>query len=190
MTLSKKITSIGCGLLISLTANLCDAKTITMYEQPAANAKSIGALDSESGIITIFTPKNSEWTKVADPRNGNVGWIKNSDMGNAGFNFNVITKDSGNHKYQIYQYGNMPAQSPAQIENEIKSMELRHQAIQHDMQHMMNDMFSMFYYPQPVFVPVILVPEQHSAKSATSTKVKKAEPMQTNSEGAKDNVKH
>ncbi len=178
MSPAKKLTSSFLVLLALVSAEAATAKTINMYDQPAANAKSVGSLDSERGIITIFTPKGSDWTKVADPANGNVGWIKTSDLGNSGFHFKVITGERGNHQYQIYQYGNTPGHNPVQIENQIHAMEASQQMMQRDMQRMMNDMFSMFYYPSPVFVPVFINTDAHNVKSLSSTQKQSAKTNQ------------
>lgn len=62
-----------------LTIN-CIASPINLYDQPNPNAKLIGKIETDTGIIPIFSPKNSDWIKVGDPTNGNSGWIKQSDL--------------------------------------------------------------------------------------------------------------
>lgn len=65
------------------------ANTINMYDAPKADAKISGTIDLSAGIIPIYSPKNSDWIKVADPRNGNTGWVKNSEIKDS--KGNVIT---------------------------------------------------------------------------------------------------
>jgi len=75
------------------------AQSISLYDQPAQNAKVIGTADLSAGIISIYSPPNSEWTKIADPRNGNVGWVKSSDLktnSNVVFTQKIITNGQGN----------------------------------------------------------------------------------------------
>lgn len=186
MRIKNKLALLGCGLAFTFAGTASYANNINMYDQPAANAKIVGSLNSERGIINIFTPKGSAWTKVADPQNGNVGWVKTSDIGNSTFNFKVITGGTGAHQYRIYQYGNWAPQTPTEIESGIKLMQLRQQMIQRDMQHMMNDMFSMAYAPAPVFVPVMISPHQHGTQRAESSATQSTKPAQVVDKDAKD----
>lgn len=66
-----------------LCLNLAYADIVTLRQEPSAEAKSVGVVDLSKGIVPIFTPKDSDWVKVADPTNGNVGWIKQNEFKNA-----------------------------------------------------------------------------------------------------------
>jgi hypothetical protein len=139
------------------------AKPINLYNEPKKEAKTIGTLDSEAGIISIFTPKNSEWMKVADPRNGNVGWIKSSEINNTRMTFNVMSSQEGGHSYQIIQYGN----SKPYTEDQLKQMQARQEALQKDMQKMVANMFDDFHHPWmnfPMIMPVVVIPEKAIVK--------------------------
>jgi hypothetical protein len=48
---------------------------ITLYQQPNVKSVTTSAIETSRPIIPIFT--QGEWTKVADPSNGNVGWVQN-----------------------------------------------------------------------------------------------------------------
>jgi len=147
-------------ILTSVTPTL--AKTINLYEQPKSDSKVVGNVDSASGVIAIFSPKDSGWIKVADPRNGDVGWIKSTDLTNAGFSFNIISTGNGSHTYQVIQYGNTP-QSSEQMQKIMNQIQIRQQAIQKDVQQMMQDMFSNPHQPgmnMPMILPVVVVPEK------------------------------
>ena len=63
--------------LIPAAAN---AKAVNLMADPSDSAKVVGTIDLANGIVPIFTPKDGLWMKVGDPRNGNTGWIKNSDL--------------------------------------------------------------------------------------------------------------
>jgi hypothetical protein len=156
-----RVTSIF--LISLLLSSTTFAKTIQLFDEPKKEAKVVGTLDSDVGIISIYTPKNSEWIKVADPRNGNVGWIKSTDMNGTRMNFNVTSTGNGGQNYQIIQYGNAKPLTPEQI----KQMHDREAAFQRDMQKMMHDMFYDFPHPWmnfPVILPVMMVPEKAVAR--------------------------
>lgn len=70
------------SLLTVLAACLLpiSANAINLYENPQDNAKVIGTIDLAAGIIPIYTPQNGLWMKVGDPKNGNTGWIKSSEL--------------------------------------------------------------------------------------------------------------
>jgi len=140
-------------------SSLAIAKSINLYDQPK-NGKIIGTVDSEAGIMTIYTPpKDKDWVKVADPRNGNVGWVKTTDFNsNMPFTFNVIKSNDGNHTYQIFQYGNMKPYTPTP--EQIKAMQTREEAFQRDMQRMMQDMMDFHSWMGPMILPVLVVPEK------------------------------
>lgn len=53
------------------------ASIVKLYDQPVPTGKMIGNIDS-TNMITIFN--SGAWIKVGDPKNGNVGWIKASDV--------------------------------------------------------------------------------------------------------------
>lgn len=162
-------------LTSTIATTLTHANAITLYDQPNTTAKTIGTIDSEAGIIPIFTPKTGDWIKVGDPRNGNVGWIKSSDLhtaGNNGFSFSehVISNGNGPSSY-IIQFGTPKSLSNDQINNYVKQMQQRNQAMQKEMQHMMKDMFNNFdqYMMHfPIIMPVVFVP-QDTAPAAKKT---------------------
>lgn len=148
--------------LLLVATSIVHAKTINLYEQPKADSKQIGSIDSSVGMISIFTTSDGSWIKVGDPRNGNVGWIKSVDLNDKNLNFNLIKIGNDNHQYQVIQYGNTKPLTSAQMSNTIKQMELREQEIQKNMQKMMQDMFSIHqnWMHTPMFIPVFIVPEK------------------------------
>lgn len=163
-------------LIISAISMVCSAKNINLYDQPKADAKVVGTIDSDTGIIPIFTPKdNKAWVKVADPRNGNVGWIKNSDIdtgATSGFTFtqHTISSGKGPGTYQVFQFGTPNQQiSPEQAQKMINQIQARQQAIQEDTAKMMQDIYkSMDLSNFPVIMPVIVLPQQNPAPAATT----------------------
>ncbi len=65
------------------------AASINLYDSPDDKAKVTGTIDLSAGVIPIYTPKDSVWVKVGDPRNGNTGWVKSSELKDS--NGNAIT---------------------------------------------------------------------------------------------------
>jgi hypothetical protein len=153
-----------------------EAKSINFYEQPKADSKLVGTLDSDAGVITIYTPKDGDWIKVADPRNGNVGWIKSSDLsGSSTTSFNIISTGNGPKGYQVIQFGNSKPFTAEQYTQAMKQFEMQQEAIQKNMQQMMNNMFKDLpqqWMSYPMMVPVIVVPEK-SVKPAPVEKENK-----------------
>ena len=37
------------------------AKTLSLYEQPKAESKTIGSIDTAKGVVSIFTSKDGQW---------------------------------------------------------------------------------------------------------------------------------
>src|SRR5579862_9418067 len=102
------------ALMFGISSNSL-AKSINLYDQPKADGKVVNTVDSNTGIITIFKPKEGEWVKVADPRNGNVGWVKLADLKGVGVQFNVIQSGDGLHSYQVIEYDGNTVLTPEQI---------------------------------------------------------------------------
>jgi hypothetical protein len=153
-------------------ASVSSAKMLTLYDQPKTDAKTVSTIDSEAGIIPIFSPKNSEWIKVADPKNGNVGWIKSAELtaGNeSGFSFSqkFISNGKGPQSY-IIQFGTPKMLSPEESQAFAKRLQEQTQAIQKQTQKMMQDMYKnmdALDMPYPVVMPIIVMPNTNAAQS-------------------------
>ncbi len=137
------------------------AKSINLYAEPLDNAKVISTIDLSKGVVPIYTPKEGGWVKVGDPNNGNVGWIKSSDMevAPATFTQQVVTPASGqSQSIQTFQYGNAPSNAPLanpqqqqqqvqELMNKLKNDPTIHPQAQQIMQKMVNDI-NNFYQQQ------------------------------------------
>jgi len=200
MTKKEFITLILSFLALSFTT-FAFAQTITLYDQPAKDAKVVGTADLSSGIIPIFTPeKNTEWMKVADPRNGNVGWIKSADIKNARgsentvtFTQRIINNGSQPHSYQVIQFGNPPTKmSDEQVKAFVQKMQQQQEQMQQSFQSIIKNMNEAIKREWDVWnaqggFPMIIVPgpaaDQHAkpktpavpapAKTTTPEPVKK-----------------
>lgn len=151
-----------------LSANQAFSATINLYDQPKNDAKAIGSIDTNTGIIPIYAPKG-DWVKVGDPRNGNVGWIKTQDFKNLGnvnsinFSQRIVNTNQNPQGYQVMQMGAFPQQlTPEQSQAMFKDMEARRRLFEREMHQMMDNMFrnnQMMWSNMPMIVPVILVPQ-------------------------------
>lgn len=183
-TLKQLILGILATAMLGLPAAAM-AKDINLYDSPNANSKVIGKIDIAAGVVPIFTPKPGDWMKVGDPRNGNTGWIKASDIQSANgpssisFSQQIINDSSGHpHTYQLLQFGQPQQMTPAQSKKYMQQMQARQQAIQQEIQHEIDDMnrhFNsmqqgwpfMFHDNFPMIMPVVFVPVQNQpAKQA------------------------
>ena len=82
---------IFCIVISLLIISNSFAKSVNLFEHPNIESKILASMDSERGVIVIYSPKKSEWTKVADPSSGNIGWIKNFDLlDNSAFHFKIL----------------------------------------------------------------------------------------------------
>lgn len=154
------------ALVTSLFTSVCFAKSLNLYDQPKADGKVIGSIDSDAGVIPIFTPKdNSDWIKVADPRNGNVGWVKQADLKASKVTFTQQIINTGNspHSYEIIQFGGTQSMTPEQKAAAAKRMEENQKAIEQSMHQLIDNLskgFNQAVTGMPVIMPVIIVPEQ------------------------------
>lgn len=178
-----------CVLLLTLGyGSAALAKDINLYEQPQDKAKVVGTVDLTTGIIPIFTPEKGDWMKVGDPRNGNVGWVKSSELnngGNATFTFTqkIMNDGKGPQTYQVIQYGKPQKISGEQVQSMIQKMQTRQQAVQQDMQNaiqnMVKDMNTLYQQTwgsmggMPVIMPIVIMPPANSSKPATAEPAKK-----------------
>ncbi len=177
-------------VLFLLSTLLCPfsafAKTINLYDGPKDQAKVVGSVDSNAGIIPIFTPEKGDWIKVADPRNGNVGWVKVKDLGPANtteytFTQRFINTGNSPQTYQIIQFGGPSKMSPEQVQIQLKKTEQQQQQLQENMnramQNMLNDMNKLYNWNSqwlnngtPFVMPVIVIPAQNMPQAGPASK--------------------
>lgn len=130
-------------------SSVAAAQAISLHEQPNTNAKIIGTADLSTGIIPVYTPPNSEWIKIADPRNGNVGWVKNSDLksgtsNSVTFTQKIISNGSQPGTYTM-QFGNQPANAnQEQMKEYLKKIQDEQKIMQQSFQNMLKNVNEMF----------------------------------------------
>lgn len=138
------------------------AQEVNMYEQPAANAKVVAKIDLAAGVMPIFTPQGSEWVKVADPKNGNVGWIKASELATANQLKSTVTFTQSIDKntaapassYNIIQFGNQKPMTEEEKEAFAKKFEMQQKQLMENM----NKFFENINSGDNNTVPVVIFP--------------------------------
>src|SRR5262245_23369086 len=103
----KGLILVMCSLLvISFTATTVFA--LNLYEQPDAKSKITSTVSKGQPLIPIYF--QNDWVKVADPSNGNVGWVNSKTLSDEGYptfqvkTFGKETKNGNTQGYQIIQY--------------------------------------------------------------------------------------
>lgn len=139
------------------------AKEINLYELPKTDSKVVEKVDLANGIMPIYTPKEGEWIKVADPANGNVGWVKSSDLNQPGSAITTFSFSQGNGKnnpvnYRVIQFGQPQNLTPEQSQAMIKRIQLQQEMFQKSFQNMMQD-FNQLFQDQ---MPIIVFPSQQN----------------------------
>lgn len=179
MIKKRHIRYISLTALIFFVTTLAFAKPINLYFEPKQDSKVVETMNSEKGVITIFQPKNSDWIKVANPQNGNVGWVKMNELSNTQFNLQIIQSGNGPQQYQVIQYGNMPPAQSQSINASIEQMQKRQQLIQKEMQQNMQNMFRLMqeeWANFPMIVPVVMTIDKKQPATNTNEKAIKTPP--------------
>jgi len=153
---------------------ISQAKQISLYDQPSQNAKVIGTADLSAGIIPIYTPPNgSEWIKIADPRNGNVGWAKASD---------IKSTPSTN---QIIQVVDKPKTNDEISKEYINKISAEQQEIQKSLQNMFKDVNDLLHHEwkwwgsQNIFPPSNVQPNNAQPTQGTPNQQVSPQPSTT-----------
>lgn len=173
MKVFHQLAFLSCLATLGLISNIAfaEAKSLSLYAEPNASAKVVGTIDPANGVIPIFTPKDNEWMKVGDPANGNVGWVKQSDLkANSSVTFTqkiIQPNGSGSQGYK-FDFTN----GPKKMSNEeINAMITKMQNIQippatqkamtemlENIQKQWKTMMNNGVGTGPVIMPVIIMP--------------------------------
>ncbi len=149
------------------------AKNVNLYEQPKTDAKVVGVIDPAAGIVPIYTPRQGDWVKVGDPKNGNVGWVKSADLVGSnistGFSFTQGTTNNGQPVVPLMKFG-FPQLTPEQTEALYKQLQAQQELFQRNMQQMMQGMPTMV---MPVIVMPPSIPPSTTGTTTQTTPQKK-----------------
>lgn len=152
---------------VSLTGTAF-AKTINLYQEPQTTSKIVGTVDTASGVVSIYSPKKSDWVKVGDPKNGMVGWVKKTDLGDAKINFNIMTSGGHGEGYQVFQFGNTTPYSSEEAAKVMQQIQERQKIIQQEVQKSLQQLYQntlQMWNTMPMMVPSSAVPEKKAQEN-------------------------
>ncbi|VVC76966.1 hypothetical protein AQUSIP_22930 [Aquicella siphonis] len=152
------IASIGMTIAAGVFSSLAFSQPVNLYDQPASSAKLIGSADMSTGIIPIMTSSNGEWIKAADPRNGNVGWVKVIDIKNAKGTTNsftlkqdMLSSGAQPKNYQIIQNGAPKGLTDEQLKTFMNTMQKEQKNIQNSFMNIFNGMNDLIQYQMNIW---------------------------------------
>ena len=156
--------AISCAFSASYAANL-----INLRELPQQQAKVVANIDVAQGYMPIFTQADGQWIKIADPHNGNVGWVTASELqtaqkrGKVAYSQRVISQGEA-PQLQVLQFSNLGVQplSNEEAEQYSKMMIQQQQTIQRAhfkaMQMVFDEMQKYFKYQMADVGPIRNIP--------------------------------
>jgi hypothetical protein len=181
------------SIILMLFVSSVFASAIDLHEKPEVNSKIIVTIKVGEQLMPIFYTEKKDWVKVANPKNGDVGWAKVEELKGpiviTNVNGNImrqqIITDKDNDKnpqvYSIVQYSGSKELKPEEVKAMAKKMQMQQQEmdaslqdIQKHMQEVVRDMFKDFdrnFYTFQVMHPVIVVPDKN--EGAEKAKVEK-----------------
>lgn len=171
------------GAALSLPI-LAQAKEIPLYQEPKEGAPSTAKADLSVGVIPIFTSKDGNWVKIGDPRNGNVGWIKASELSGNNetsviFSNHISSGGDNNSKNYVFQFGTPQKLTPQQ-EKVLQHIQEEQAASRKAMQKAIQDMMNNWNMPGPILMPIIVVPQSAAKPPSTPTKPVNEAPKKAN----------
>lgn len=145
------------------------SKPITVYENPDAKSKVIATISAGETIIPFFEQK--DWIKMADPKNGQVGWVIKTELSkntqtvvsinNPGANQYIVTQKSkaggSTNTYSVVEYSNDPKVNQQQAAELIKQIQTQQQ----QMQERFNKIFAQ---------PIVIIQQPVKAEEKNSKK--------------------
>lgn len=190
--MSKCLTRLFC-LALAMLAIPAFASTISLYEKPDDKSNVLATVKTGDQLIPVFYTDKHDWVKAANPKNGDVGWAKVSELKGPVITTSVngttvqqqiIADDKSPQSYSVIQYSGPKELTPEEAKAMAKKMAQQREEMeesmhnmQKHMQRMMEDMFKGFdrsFYTFPVMQPVIVVPEKVAEKAVAENKGKNA----------------
>lgn len=123
------------------------AASLNLRDQPSDTAKVTGSVDLSAGIIPIYTPPDSQWVKIADPRNGNTGWVKSSELVDSKGNkitFSQKVSDDGKSQSVQITSGNAKPMTQEQIAAQQKEAQESLMKLQQNATQMLQDVKKIY----------------------------------------------
>lgn len=91
------------SLLIMLFSSMTVfAQNLNMHDSPDEHSKINSKIDPRYGMMVIYQPEKSDWVKIANPNNGDVGWIKNAELNqNKIVEYSIVKHIATNDKHFV-----------------------------------------------------------------------------------------
>lgn len=172
------------------------SKTIHLYANPSSKSQIVANAESKQRLIPIFYPKQGKWLKVANPDNGDVGWVSFEDMhgtssisGHQGVAMTqrIITHQTNDKNgpkiYRVIEYSGPNQLKEADIKKLTAEMQKRQKRMNQMMKKTIEQMqrdFSAFEHWDPIhfdddlftfprYQPSLIVPESKEKVSKHKT---------------------
>lgn len=192
----KTLSFLGAVIAVFFT-NAIFASDLSLYENPDVNSKVVTTLKSGSQLIPIYSPEKGEWVKVANPKDGTVGWVKSEDLkgpvittkiNDSGVQQTIITnKEKSPQIYEIIRFSGPNALSNEDAQKIAQAMEKRQQKMRESMNKMQESVQKMMQnmmqeidankdlFTFPIIQPIIVVPDvEKTEKSDKADKTEKS----------------
>lgn len=157
---------------------------IDLYKQPDEQSPIVTSVDPNEPIVIILT--KGDWTKVADSKNGDVGWVKNKTLDRHGMFFvKTITQTFKNPAvidYHVVQQVDSSPLGKAQVERLRDYMGAWQKANEHAINDLIQEnarallnLAQQFQAADtmgphtPVLQPIIIVPDAKMLKALGAT---------------------
>lgn len=167
------------------------AASLSIYEKPEPSSKIVSLVKNGDQLMPIFYTDNKEWVKIANLKNGDVGWMRANELkgpmiitkinGSKIQQQIVVNKDGKNKEpiaYSVTQYSGSNELKPEDAEKVIKAVEKRNEKIKAYVQQMQKDMFKsmheMFkdfdknFGDFPVIQPIVVTTDDSQSKNKDS----------------------
>lgn len=144
-----------------------------IYQDNSTQSKVVGELKQNMTVIPIFYSKNM--VKIANPKNGDVGWVNKQALSNTSIRVPIIMhhhgKNADQSSYEVITYSNnqlTPQQTEALMQR-LNRQEYRMQRLMAEDFQMMQDQFNDPFFnnmSMPVLLqPIIVMPQQSKQPS-------------------------
>lgn len=143
------------------------ATNLSLYEKPDTSSKVIATLHDGDAIIPIFYPEKSEWVKIGNSKNGDVGWVKLKDLhgpvivsqtNGQTIKQQIISDGKQPEDVKIIQYTASAQFNQKDIDRFTKELEVKQKQIHDSLEKLQIDMQKSFQdLMQGVSVPAVNV---------------------------------
>lgn len=181
----KKFITLCLLCAISLSAV---ASNLKLYSKPDAKSSVVTEVQSGDELIAIYNPEQSNWIKVADPRNGKVGWVQkvklNVPTTSKGLASNNAQQPSAGKQPKMFhkrfekkhrdkngqvigqdqvEYYGTENLTDDQVQAMMQDMRVRQMRMMRDMHQMMSDVYEDSFFSPNFGARTVRRPNQQSA---------------------------